>query len=210
MSNLGRWGNWQFEIARTLSEVRQKIAKHARGVVLQFRYVDAADVERTAFQECVPLVSLRAVASGWGDKQIPLSDMAESTSLDDWVTWDDHPPFEKGMFVARISGRSMEPVIADGAYGLFRPLGTRDPVNRNVLVWAEDLEDSEHGGNYTLKRYTTTEAQALQEGRAEWQLVLKPANPDFEDVVLGGDAGRRARVIAELVCELPPPGGSAP
>ena len=97
-----------------------------------------------------------------------------------------------------LAGRSMEPAIPDGAYGLFRaPVrGTRQ--GKTVLVRLRDATDPETGARYTVKRY---ESEKAGDG-GSWRharITLKPNNPEFEPIVLtGADEGEIA-VVAELV-----------
>ena len=101
------------------------------------------------------------------------------------------------MFVARVAGRSMEPAIPDGAYGLFRaPVrGTRQ--GRTVLVRLRDATDPETGARYTVKRYESEKAADGDSWRHA-RITLRPNNPEFEPIVLtGADEGEIA-VGAEL------------
>ena len=97
-----------------------------------------------------------------------------------------------------LAGRSMEPAIPDGAYGLFRaPVrGTRQ--GKTVLVRLHDATDPETGARYTVKRY---ESEKAADG-GSWRharITLRPNNPEFEPIVLtGADEGEIA-VVAELV-----------
>src|ERR1043165_1319358 len=50
-----------------------------------------------------------------------------------------------GMFAAVVSGRSMEPLIRDGAIGLFRPMDEKDPDGKVVLLQLRDARDPESG-----------------------------------------------------------------
>jgi len=61
--------------------------------------------------EAVPLMSLRAAAGSFGKPEL-----AEITA---WVVPRTKRKIEPGMFVARVVGRSMEPLIPNGAYCLF-------------------------------------------------------------------------------------------
>ncbi|MFO0875327.1 MAG: S24 family peptidase, partial [Phycisphaerales bacterium] len=102
-----------------------------------------------------------------------------------------------GMFVAEVVGRSMEPMIPNGSWCLFRaPVeGTRQ--GKIVLVQIRDSPDPETGERYTVKRYESTKVA----GGDAWQherIVLKPLNPKYEPIRLRGDEGE-LRVIAELV-----------
>jgi SOS-response transcriptional repressor LexA len=104
--------------------------------------------------------------------------------------WEEAPPqlrLAKEMFLARIAGRSMEPLIPDGALCVFRRGVTGSRQGRLVLVEALD-----QGGNdrYTVKRYRSEKARdpeapdgeaSDREGR--WthdRIRLEPLNPEFE------------------------------
>ena len=54
------------------------------------------------------------------------------------------------MFVAQVRGKSMEPVIPDGAYCLFRPAPQGSRNGLRVLVMDEG--GAPNGGHYTLNR----------------------------------------------------------
>ena len=97
-----------------------------------------------------------------------------------------------------LAGRSMEPAIPDGAYGLFRaPVrGTRQ--GKTVLVRLRDATDPETGARYTVKRYESEKAADGDSWRHA-RITLRPNNPEFEPIVLtGADEGEIA-VVAELV-----------
>ena len=89
-----------------------------------------------------------------------------------------------------LAGRSMEPAIPDGAYGLFRaPVrGTRQ--GKTVLVRLRDATDPETGARYTVKRYESEKAADGDSWRHA-RITLRPNNPEFEPIVLtGADEGR--------------------
>ena len=77
---------------------------------------------------CVPLVPLKAAAGTFSNPQHIQDDEFE------WVEVASRHRLRKGMFVAQVVGKSMEPAIADGAWCLFRaPVeGTRQ--SKTVLV----------------------------------------------------------------------------
>ena len=155
------------------------------------RIVEGRPEER--YVTCVPLVPLSIAAGAFGD---PRNVEAEEDWK--WVEVRSGRRVRPGMFVARIAGRSMEPAIPDGAYGLFRaPVrGTRQ--GKTVLVRLRDATDPETGARYTVKRY---ESEKAADG-GSWRharITLRPNNPEFEPIVLtGADEGEIA-VVAELV-----------
>lgn len=92
----------------------------------RLRIVEPTPAER--YVTCVPLVPLKAAAGAFGDPQHIENDGFE------WVALESRHRLRRGMFVAQIVGKSMEPAIPDGVYCLFRaPVeGTRQ--RKIVLV----------------------------------------------------------------------------
>jgi type I restriction enzyme R subunit len=159
------------------------------------RIVDGNASER--YTTSVPLVPLKAAAGAFSDPQQIEDDGFE------WVAVESGHRLRKGMFVAQVLGKSMEPAIPDGAYCLFRaPVeGTRQ--GRTVLVQLRDSIDPETGQRYTVKRY---ESEKLADGDS-WRherVTLKPANPDFEPIILTAADDGQWNVLAELVDVLSP------
>lgn len=154
------------------------------------RVVEPKPEER--YVTCVPLVPLKAAAGTFSDPQY-----VESAGYE-WVEVQSHHGLRSGMFVAQVVGRSMEPIIHDGAWCLFRvPLeGTRQ--GKIVLVELRDRSDPETGHRYTVKRYVRDEA-AETKLFGEKAISLKPANPDFEPIVLSGDDEGELRIVAEFL-----------
>ena len=141
---------------------------------------------------CVPLVPLKAAAGAFSDpQQIADDDCA-------WAAVETTRRLRRGMFVAQVVGKSMEPTIPDGAYCLFAaPVeGTRQ--GRTVLVQMRDGADPESGERYTVKRY---ESEKAGDGDA-WRhttITLHPVNTDFEPIVLTGEDEEPLQVVAEVV-----------
>ncbi len=141
---------------------------------------------------CVPLVPLKAAAGAFGDPQHVEVEGCE------WVAVETRHRLRPGMFVAQVVGKSMEPMIPDGAYCLFRaPVGgTRQ--GKTVLVQLRDTIDPETSQRYTVKRYESEKAQAGDAWRHE-KITLKPINPDFKPIVLTDANEGEFQVIAEVV-----------
>ncbi len=162
----------------------------ARALPAGLRLVEGSPKER--YVTCVPLVPLKAAAGAFSDPQHIEDDGFE------WVEVQSRHRLRPGMFVAQVVGKSMEPMIPDGAYCLFRaPVeGTRQ--GKTVLVQLRDATDPETGQRYTVKRY---ESQKVAQGDS-WRherITLKPVNPEFVPIVLTGAEEGELQVIAELV-----------
>ncbi len=143
--------------------------------------------------DCVPLVPLKAAAGAFGDPQFMNDGEWE------WVEIDTVRRLREGMFVAKVEGKSMEPLIPDGAYCLFSAPVTGSRKSKIVLVELRDAIDPDTGERYTVKRY---ESEKTTEGDGAWRHVsvtLKPENPDYEPIRLAVEDEERLNVVAELV-----------
>ena len=160
------------------------------GFPAALRLVEGGPEER--YVTCVPFVPLKAAAGAFGDpQQIEDGDF-------EWAAVDSRHRLRPGMFVAQVVGRSMEPAVPDGAYGLFRaPVeGTRQ--GKTVLVQLSDATDPETGQRFTIKRYHSEKIQYGDSWRHDL-ITLRPNNPEFEPLVLTERDEGELQVVAELV-----------
>ena len=144
------------------------------------------------YSTCLPLVPLKAAAGAFSNIQ-----HVEDDDFD-WVTIESTHRLRRGMFVAQVVGKSMEPAIPDGAYCLFRaPVeGTRQ--GKTVLVQMRDDTDPESGQRYTVKRYKS-EKVADGDSWRHTRISLNPINTDFQPIVLTSADEGQFKLIAEVV-----------
>ena len=182
-------GGWPAAF-QTGSEAAAASEGPAKVIPFRPRTVEPAPEDR--YVTCVPLVALKAAAGGFSDPQHIEDDDFE------WVAVESRHRLRKGMFVAQVVGKSMEPAIPDGGWCLFRaPVeGTRQ--GKSVLVQLRDATDPETGQRYTVKRYKSEKAMEDDSWRHE-KITLESVNPDFEPIVLTGADEGELHVIAELV-----------
>ena len=154
------------------------------------RIVEPQPSER--YLTCVPLVPLKAAAGAFSDPQrIDDDDFA-------WVAVETTRRLRRGMFVAHVVGKSMEPAISDGAYCLFAAPVGGSRQGKTVLVQMRDAADPENGERYTVKRYESEKAGDGDSWR-HTKITLRPLNPDFEPIVLTGADEESLQVVAEVV-----------
>jgi phage repressor protein C with HTH and peptisase S24 domain len=129
----------------------------------------AAPVEVLRNRTHLPVYSLRAAAGSFGE------DMEAGT--EGWVRVPEGLRPEPGMFAARVVGRSMEPVIPDGSLCVFRRqvVGSR----QGKLLLIQRRGASETGGEFTVKRYTSTKVRR-EDGWRHERIRLEPLNPEYE------------------------------
>jgi len=153
--------------------------------------------EADRYRTYAPVYDLAVAAGGFSETQTP-----EPIG---WVALP-HRRLSPDTFVARVEGRSMEPLIPDGSWCLFRRYtgGSRD--GKVVLVQHHDIADPETGGSYTIKRYRRRAGGAgagAGQDRERGEIRLEPENPQFPAIVLKDTDAETIRVLAELVEVLP-------
>jgi SOS-response transcriptional repressor LexA len=134
----------------------------------------------------LPLYGLRAAATKFGEGM--------DSPLEEWIRVDTRARLNKDMFVARVVGRSMEPLIPDGSLCIFRAgvAGTRQ--GKRLLI--EKFGETDFASRYTVKRYTSRKGYDEEGNFRHEEIRLEPLNPEFEAFNLGPD---EFRVIAEFV-----------
>ncbi|MBI4956365.1 MAG: helix-turn-helix transcriptional regulator [Myxococcales bacterium] len=143
----------------------------------------------------VPLVSLSAAAGSFRP--------ALAVEVTAWVVPRTGRTLEPGMFVARVVGSSMEPLIPSGAFCLFgepRDVGRGGQI---ALVEHRGRLDPDTGASYGVKR-VRVEAFAAPRRRSRApgrRIQLVSVNPAFPPVVLAThERGEQVvRVVARLV-----------
>lgn len=143
------------------------------------------------FRTHLPVYSCRAAAGKWGERM--------DVEPDGWIEVPDRLRMTEDMFAARVVGRSMEPLIPDGALCAFRGSVVGSRQGKRLLV--EDMSQPDEGARYTVKRYKSSKRQT-EEGWEHERVVLEPLNPEFEAWELTEDG--RYRVIGEFVQVLEP------
>ena len=147
----------------------------------------------TRYVNCVPLVPLKAAAGAFGNPQSALDETERQ-----WVEVGTQRSLRAGMFVAQVVGRSMEPMIPDGAYCLFSSPVTGTRQGRIVLVLLRDEIDPDTGLRFTVKRYRS-EKTADENGWRHVRIVLEPVNREYAPIELTEEDEGAVEVAAEFV-----------
>ena len=162
-------------------------------VVRPFRTV--SKIERLSSHPAIPVLDLKLAAGKFSETQ----------TLDEEDTeWMDAAGLKYQLdqcFVAQVLGESMNRVIPNGAWCVFRlnPGGTRN--GKVLAVQHHSIDDPDWGARLTVKRYHSVKRAGQTEGGNE-RIVLSPDSDDplFMPMVFeaGADEGELS-VIAELV-----------
>lgn len=142
-----------------------------------------------AFRTHLPLYSVRAAAGQFGGEM--------EAEPEGWVETPEGLRLAPDMFVAHITGHSMEPQIPDGSLCVFR----RNPQGSRTGKWLL-IENYSEGstGRYTIKRYKS-EKRFTEDGWEHTRIVLEPLNPAYDAWEL--EPGQ-FQVIGEFIRVMPP------
>ena len=180
-----------------VAALQEEVVKETEKI-LPFRRL--RPVEVNPFVNCVPLYDL-AVAAGHFSKEQSVNEVPESI---EWVELPDAFRPQRGMFVARVVGESMNRRIPNGAWCLFRanPVGSRQ--GKVVVVQHREISDVDTGGHVTVKVY---ESKKVSDEEGEWRhsaIVLKPDSTlsQYKPIVLKPDQAEQLIVVAELIAVL--------
>jgi type III restriction enzyme len=175
-----------------------KTQPHSQPAVLRLLPTDNPNVELEKFKTLLPVYSLEAAAGYFGEGKL--------TELEGWIEAPGFGTLAENMFVAQARGRSMEPLISDGDYLVFRAnlVGTRD--GKIVLAQGPGV-DPELGGPFAVKRYSSEKVRDSEFGLRRTRITLSPLNPDFEAVVFNAQDDSQEdelKIIAEYAGKLGP------
>jgi SOS-response transcriptional repressor LexA len=140
----------------------------------------------------VPVYDLTAAAGFWGPESVP-----------EEIGWTEVPgvSLKDGMFVARVTGTSMEPLIPDGSWCLFRPCPAGSREGRIVLVQLSTDGAGENGGRFTVKKYHS-EKTVTADGWRHTSLQLLPLNPAFEPITIEPAGAGNIMIVAVFASVL--------
>ena len=151
------------------------------------------------YAEWLPLYDLQTAAGGFGP-----------TATADCLGWMPTPAGLKAdqrHFVSQVFGQSMEPLIPDGSYCIFRRDVSGSRGGKVLLVQHSAITDPETGGSYTVKTYESMKIETVELGddppQEHSSIQLKPRNKAFRPIWINPDQVDELRVIAEFVSVIP-------
>lgn len=147
--------------------------------------------EEVKYVDFLPFFSIKAACGYFGD--------GEAVENLGWVKVDNLGKLNRNMFVVQAVGHSMEPLISDGDYCVFRanPAGSRQ--GKIVLIQHYDFYDADYSGSYSIKKYTSSKRYNEDGTWMHEEIVLCPLNTDFAPIVLREDDAYEFRVIGEFI-----------
>lgn len=160
-----------------------------------FRILNFDEIEK--FINCIPMYDNMVAAGSFSNEQ-----------RDAQAEWIQLPmPFKhsKGYFVCKVVGESMNKLIPNGSWCLFREEQEGSRNGKTVLVEHSDIQDPDFGAGYTVKVYHSEKKHARDMELWEHErILLQPKSTDasFKNIVLTGDGPGAFKIIGEFVSVL--------
>ncbi len=139
----------------------------------------------------LPYYSLKAACGYFGD--------GEDVEELGWIRVDGMGKLNRNMFAVKAIGSSMEPLIHDGDFCVFRanPAGSRE--GKVLLVQHHTSYDPEYGGSFAIKKYSSEKSYDIDGHWSHTAIKLIPLNPSYNPIVLQEEDANEFRVIGEFI-----------
>lgn len=147
------------------------------------------------FENAIPFYDLKVAAGNFSSEQVP-----EEVR---WVPVPDSVRPSRDLFVCQVLGESMNKVIPNGSYCLFRTYSGGSRNGQIVLVESSSIQDADYGSCYTIKEYESTKSEDANGWKHE-SIILKPLTTadGYLPIVLEEEDLRAFRVIGVFVRTL--------
>lgn len=153
--------------------------------------VEATVSDSVKYIDFLPYYSLKAACGYFGD--------GEDVEEMGWIQVDGMGKLNRNMFVVKAVGDSMEPLIHNGDYCVFRanPAGSRE--GKVLLVQHHTSFDPEYGGSFAIKKYSSEKMFDIYGHWSHATIKLLPLNPSYNPIVLQEEDANDFRVIGEFI-----------
>ncbi len=169
-------------------ELREYLSQHIHTFKkeIPFRILNLDEVK--PYVNSIPLVDISAAAGNFSE----LQNHNELT----WIELPINISVKKGYFICKVLGESMNQIIPNGSYCLFKQDdgGTRN--GKIVLVESTGIHDNEFGSGYTVKEYQSIKT-ITENGWKHDKITLKPksTNTEYTDIQLVEDDLNNFKVV---------------
>jgi len=148
-----------------------------------------APARKERFTRYLPFYSMESAF----DKFVQGKDAAE----EGWMECGTGKKLNKSMFVIRIEGQAMEPLISDGQFAVFDS-DIRGSLDGAVLfVYGKNIYDPNRSSHLTVRRLKTISSKKTGEYQ---EIILEPLNPDYQLFHLKNLDKGVFKIIARFLC----------
>ncbi|WP_108866334.1 DNA/RNA helicase domain-containing protein [Aquimarina aquimarini] len=147
------------------------------------------------FENSIPLYNLKVAAGTFGELQ-----QVEDVK---WLNIPNKIKPSKDLFACQVIGESMNKVIPNGAFCLFRKYSGGSRNGQIVLVENTNMHDSDFGSCYTVKEYESKKHED-ENGWKHQSIILKPlsTHSTYKNIVLEDEDMSTFKVLGIFECVL--------
>lgn len=147
--------------------------------------------DEVKYIDFLPFYSIKAACGYFGEGEI-VDELG-------WIRVEGLGKLNRNMYVVQAVGHSMEPVIHDGDYCVFRanPAGSRQ--GKIVLTQHHNYYDAEYAGSYSIKTYSSKKKFDEYGNWMHEEIVLEPQNHDYNPIIINENDSEDFRIVGEFV-----------
>lgn len=152
--------------------------------------------DEVKYIDFLPLYSIRAACGYFGEGEI--------VDENGWMKVEGMGKLNRNMFIVQAVGHSMEPLIHDGDYCVFRanPAGSRQ--GKIVLAEHHNYYDPDYTGSYSIKTYTSKKSFDAEGNWTHEEIVLQPKNSNYSPIIIEEENADEFRIVGEFIGILQP------
>lgn len=150
--------------------------------------------DEVKFIDFLPLYSIKAACGYFGD--------GDNVEVEGWVRVEGVGRLNRNMYVVQAVGDSMEPLIQNGDYCVFRanPAGSRQ--GKIILAQHHNKYDPDYSGSYSIKTYTSKKNFDEYGNWMHEEIVLQPKNSAYDPIIINDEDVEDFRIVGEFVTKL--------
>lgn len=147
--------------------------------------------DEVKYIDFLPLYSIRAACGYFGE-----GDIVDELG---WMKVEGLGKLNRNMFIIQAVEHSMEPIIHDGDYCVFRanPAGSRQ--GKIVLTQHHNFYDTDYSGSYSIKIYSSKKTYDEYGNWAHEEICLQPKNSSYSPIIINEEESDEFRIVGEFV-----------
>lgn len=147
--------------------------------------------DEVKYIDFLPLYSIRAACGYFGE--------GELVDESGWMKVEGMGKINRNMFIVQAVGHSMEPLIHDGDYCVFRANPTGSRQGKIVLAEHHNYYDADYTGSYSIKIYTSKKTFDTEGNWIHEEIVLQPKNPNYFPIFIEEENADEFRIVGEFI-----------
>ena len=167
--------------------------KEIEGNIYPFKILPIEEVEH--YVNCIPLYDIKVAAGSFSDLQL--------NTETEWIQLTSTYKHSKDYFVCKVTGESMNQVIPNNSWCVFKKDTGGSREGKIVLVQHTSIQDSDFGSGFTIKSYHSKKV-VIEDEWHHTSIVLVPKSnlSIYKDIILNEEELEELKVVGLFVSVL--------